>query len=110
MEKIIALTAACGALGGLTMLLVGYLFLVVSAFGRHAAWGISLILFLPVSVIFSIKHWEYANYGAKLCLKGIAVLVSCGLVFFYVVTGNKDSNSTDVSSAIFYEAQSKAIT
>ncbi|SEK24978.1 hypothetical protein SAMN05216214_101215 [Atopomonas hussainii] len=83
MENPIEIMAACGALIGITMLFVGHVFIMTSAFAKHIAWGLSILLFAPASIIFSIAHWDYANYGAKLFLKGLAVSIACGLIFSY---------------------------
>ena len=97
MEKFIVLIAVCGILAGVAVLLVGYISLVVSAFGRHAMWGLSLIFVWPLSIVFSVKHWEQANYGAKLCLKGFAIILICGLVFSYIVPSKRANKEHEVS-------------
>ena len=85
MEIFIKVTAVCGALSGLTVLLVGYIFIVASAFSRHILWGLSLVFFWPSVIVFLIMHWDHAVYGTKMCLKGIAIMIVFGLIFYVTV-------------------------
>ncbi|MEN8204487.1 MAG: hypothetical protein ABFS24_00620 [Pseudomonadota bacterium] len=46
-------------LAGFTTL-VTFIWLLARAFGKHAGWGMAVLLFSPISaVIFGIKHWKY---------------------------------------------------
>jgi len=59
---------------GIIILAIGLVSFLISAFQNSIWWGLSCLLFSPVSVIFLILHWQDAKKSFFLQLIGIALI------------------------------------
>ena len=85
MEMFVAVVAGGSAIVGATAILLGFLFLVLSAFGQSVAWGLGVLIFPFLGIPFAIFHKEKASYGGGLILKGLAgILVFIALAAIFI--------------------------
>lgn len=81
----LAILSGVGLVVSLTSVFLGYLFLIFSAFGKSVGWGLSVLIFFPSVIPFSLMNKEHASYGTGLLLKGLAGAVVCLIVIAVVI-------------------------
>ncbi len=68
----------------MAMILVGSLVAMATALGqRHRIWGISILLFMPVSLAYVLFHWNSAAWPGKLLLCGCTILIISLLMTYF---------------------------
>ncbi len=60
-----------GSLAGLTLLLIGWVWLVRVAWGQRRAWGLGVLILPPAGLPFAIAHWQAARRPFLLGLVGL---------------------------------------
>ncbi|MGE5153865.1 MAG: hypothetical protein ACM3ST_07605 [Bdellovibrio bacteriovorus] len=60
-----------GSLGGLTLLVIGWVWLVSVAWGQRRAWGLAVLLVPPTGLAFTLLHWPRARRPFLLGLVGL---------------------------------------
>src|SRR5262245_54824483 len=68
-EQTALVLMVCGA----AMMLIGFLWLVVRAFGVSTGWGIATLLLPPVGLIFMVVHLKKAAWPVSVMLVGTAL-------------------------------------
>lgn len=61
-------------LGGLLLVVAGFVWLVALAFGTGLLWGVGSLL-PPVSLLYVFRHWNVARKAVGLCALGLIPLV-----------------------------------
>lgn len=60
-----------GSLAGLTLLLIGWVWLVAVAWGQRRAWGLGILVVPPAGLAFALLHWSTARRPFLLGLVGL---------------------------------------
>lgn len=58
---------------GLSLLLLGFLALVVAAFRVRTLWGVGILVFPPLGLVFTLRYWSRSRMAAALFLVGLIV-------------------------------------
>jgi hypothetical protein len=66
---------------GLMLFVIGSIFSAVVALGnKQHLFGWSIILFLPISLIYCAMHWHIASYSGKMVYSGAALLTVTAII------------------------------
>jgi hypothetical protein len=60
-----------GSLAGLTLLLIGWIWLVRVAWRQRRAWGLGVLILPPAGLLFAVAHWPAARRPFLLGLVGL---------------------------------------
>ena len=62
---------------GLTMMFVGYLAALATAFGnRQWGWSVALLVFVPLALVYCLRHGTLAVWPRQLLLRGLLVALA----------------------------------
>ena len=63
-------------LGGLVLAFVGHVWIIITAFQKHPAWGIPCIIPIPlIGWIFCLNYWEEGKQPFLVSFAGVVILV-----------------------------------
>lgn len=73
-QYVVIATLLTGSIG-LMLFVIGSIFSAVVALGnKQHLFGWSIILFLPISLLYYAKHWDIASYSGKMVYSGAGLL------------------------------------
>lgn len=80
MQYVVITTLLTGSIG-LMLFVIGSIFSAVVALGnKQHVFGWSIILFLPISLIYCGKHWDIASYSGRMVYAGGALLALTAII------------------------------
>ncbi len=65
---------------GLIIMIIGGLWLLIEGFQESIIWGIAMICFNIISLLFVILYWERAKYPFLIQVGGFAIMFIGGLI------------------------------
>ncbi len=79
-QYVVIATLLTGSIG-LMLFVIGSIFSAVVALGnKQYLFGWSIILLLPVSLIYCGKHWDIASYPGEMVYSGAALLAVTAVI------------------------------
>ncbi|XPF95090.1 hypothetical protein ACM9HF_03505 [Colwellia sp. RE-S-Sl-9] len=77
---LVIITLLTGSIG-LMLFVIGSVFTLIVAFGnQQKLYGFSILLFLPISLIYCAKHWDIAAYSGRMVFSGAALLTITAII------------------------------
>lgn len=76
----VSIIATILVLLGLVALLVGGVTYIIAAFRTSVLWGLGVLFFGPVSLVFLFLHWSKAKQPFYLQLWGIGFIIAASLL------------------------------
>jgi uncharacterized membrane protein len=61
---------------GLVIFIIGGIGLLIAAFRTGILWGLGVLLFAPLAIIYLIAHWQEAKGPFKLQVFGLLIVVA----------------------------------
>lgn len=80
MNFLVIITLLSGSTG-LMLFLVGSIFTAIVALGnKQKVYGWSIILFMPISIMYCATHWNKASYSGKMVFSGTFLLLITAII------------------------------
>ena len=69
---------------GVTLVFVGAILSAITALGnKQYFYGICILLFIPVSLLYCARNWKIASYPGKMVYTGTLLLLP-GIIYLYI--------------------------